>query len=386
MFHCPYCGTKVKEGENFCINCGKQLPTDMEERFSIKKEFNQLWLLPIAVAIFSVLAIGFYYLILETQEGKAKELYEKGEREAMNTNYEQAKSFFEEALHHKKNFNQAEISFNFMDIAIQVESTLEEASDLSKENNYQEAVTLINESEKKLQNFKGPVVKNVITMISEKRNQVKIEQLNSNLNKDPSIDELKILLWEAEDIKNEEAEQITSEIRDQIIDYTFTKASEQMMISHFNDAAAIVQDGMKYAPDSEKLKSLQTTIDKEQTAFETAQQKRMEQAINMANEEKQINKDDAIKLLSVKRESDHQGNLVVKGKVKSVATIPINSILIKYSLLSEKNEEILNNEVYVYPDKLLPSEEGKFEFTHFDINKPAEGFTIQVNNITWYTD
>ncbi|AIF43923.1 zinc ribbon domain-containing protein [Virgibacillus sp. SK37] len=386
MFHCPYCGTKVKEGENFCIKCGKQLPTDMEERFSTEKKFNKLWLLPIAVAVFSLLAIGFYYLILETQVGKAKELYEKGEEEAMNSNYEQAKSFFEQALQHKKNFNQAEISLHFMDIATQIESTLEEVSNLSEKNNYQEAVSLINESEKKLQNFKGPVVKHVITVIAEKRNQIKIEQLNSTLDKNPSIDELKILLWEAEDIKNEEAEQITSEIRNQIIDYTFTKASEQMMISHFNDAAAIVQDGMKYAPDAEKLKSLQTTIDKEQTAFETAQQQRMEQAINMANEEKQVNKDDAIKLLSVTSESDHQGNLVVKGKVKSVATIPIHSILIKYSLLSEQNEEILNNEVYVYPDKLLPNEEGKFEFTHFDVDAPAKDFTIQVNNITWYTE
>src|SRR5690606_1770414 len=179
--------------------------------------------------------------------------------------------------------------------------------------------------------------------------------------------------------------QITENIRNQIVDFTYTKASEQLSEKHFSDAQMIVEDGIKYAPNSEKLHSLQTTIEKEKVSFEITQQQRIQQAIDTAEEEREMNETDAIKVDSVKLENDDQGNLVVKGEVKSIATIPVSSILVEYSLLTN-DAEFLSNEVYVFPDTLYPKESGKFEFTHFDINQDVKNIDIKVKKITWYTN
>src|SRR5699024_11914754 len=115
--------------------------------------------------------------------------------------------------------------------------------------------------------------------------------------------------------------------------------------------------------ESEKLQSLKTTIEKEKTAFETAQEERIEQAINMAAEENEVNQSDAVELNSVKLKKDGKDKLIVKGKVDSIATIPIHSVVIEYTLTSDKDDETLSNKVFIYPDKLYPNETGKFEYT-----------------------
>ncbi|WP_099157906.1 zinc-ribbon domain-containing protein [Virgibacillus ndiopensis] len=386
MPHCPYCGTKIKEDELYCINCGNQLPNDIYDRLEVKKPFNKLWYVPIILTIFLIFSSGIYYLFLQNQTAEAKELYEKGEKSALKGDYKEAKQLFQDALDHKENLSEAAVSSNFMESVLKLQSKLKDANDQLENQEFQKALTLINESENLLKNFNGTVVTELINTIVTQRQATKIEQLKYELQKKPSIDDLKILLWEADAIKNDEAKEITASIRNQIIDYTFSKASDLLNKKQFSDASILVEDGLKYASDSDKLQSLKTTIDKEKIAFETALEQRIEQAINTAAEEQQLNENDAIELVSVKVESDEQGNLVVKGQVKSVATIPINSILIEYSLTTKEGKEFLSNEVYVYPDTLYPDETGKFEFTHFDIHEKEKNVDIKVNKIKWYTE
>lgn len=386
MLHCPYCGTNINEDEKYCIKCGRMLPEDINIRTGKKKYINKWWYVPAALAVLLIAINGIYYLVLENRTAEAKNLYEQGEKSVLKGDYDQARELFAKALDHKSSFNHAATSLNFTGKALNIEASLKEAETFLEKKDYQQAISLINDAESDLKNFNGSAVNLLIEDIAEKRDTIKTEQLLDTLEQEPNIDDLKILLWEAEAIKNEVSENITSEIRNQIIDYSYSKASEQLKNKQFSDALIIVEDGLKYAPNAEKLQSLKTTIDKEQVAFETAQEQRIEQAINTAAEEQQLNETDAIEVVSVNIEHDQQGNLAVKGKVKSVATIPINSILIEYSLLTKNGTEVLSNEVYVYPDKLYPEENGNFEFTHFDLDEQGKNLDIEVNKITWYTE
>lgn len=386
LFHCPYCGTQVKNNELYCIKCGKHLPEDMHTRMNVSKSTNKFWYLPLAVIFLLSLSIGIFFLYLENQTEYAKELYSEGEKSAQEGNYEEAKDLFEQALEQKGNFPQASNAVEFMDIAIRIHSKLESASKHLAKQEYQEALSLIVDTESSLKNYNGSVVKKLVNEIILTRNTIKIDQLNSQLQKQPTIDELKVLLWEAESIKSTEAEKITTTIRKQIIDYTYSKASEQLNKRHFSDAQTLVDNGLIYAPESKKLNSLQTAISNERSAFETAQQSRIESALNTAEEERKQNKNDAVKLVSVELQNDNQKNLVVKGKVKSVATIPINTILVEYDLLTTKGEKFKSNEVYVFPDTLYPNEAGEFEFTHFDIKNETSNLKVEVTKIKWYTD
>lgn len=96
---------------------------------------------------------------------------------------------------------------------------------------------------------------------------------------------------------------------------------------------------------------------------------------------------EAVELLKVRYKEDEQGALVVTGEVKSVATIPIHSIIVKYSLFHDKDEEAyITNKAFVFPDILYPGESGEFEFSHFDIEEEVEITKIQIEKFTWYTN
>lgn len=386
MLHCPYCGSIVKEDESFCIKCGKELPNDINARFKQKKYFNRYWLFPIFSLVLCILSFMSIHFILQHKEASAKQLYNEGENFIIEENYEKAKEAFSDALNYKDNFYDANAALKFTEKVIQINKDLKKAMKQQENNEFKEALSMIDTAERTLKNYHGSAVNHLIDQIIITRNDTKIEQLKYLLSKQPNIDDLKSLLWESEAINNSDAEEITLNIKNQIVDYTFSKASEQLNNKQFNDAQILVDDGLKYASDSEKLLSLKTTIEKEKNAFEMEQQERIEQAIHLAAEEQEKNKEDAVKLNSVKIDNDEQGNWIINGEVTSVATVPINSVLIEYSLLTNKDEEIVSNKVYVFPDKLYMNEDGKFEFTHYDIDKKHKKIKVKVNKITWYTD
>ncbi|TMN23420.1 zinc ribbon domain-containing protein [Lentibacillus cibarius] len=385
MHHCPYCGTKVLDNEIYCVECGEKLPGDMQERQKKKKSFNNYWYIPMSVLLLLVLASGLYYIFMQHQSTKAAKLYQKAETYAMEGNYTKANDTLQKSLNNAHNFQQAKDALHFTEKAKSIQKNMEQASDLLDKKKFQQALALINEAEDSLTNYNGEAVTKLIDKLTKNRNRLKLAQLKHKLNQDPNIDDLKVLLWEADEIQSDEADKIMTSIRNQIVDYTFSKASEQLNDHQFSDALLIVEDGLKYAPDSKKLHSLKTTIDKEKTAFETAQRQRMEQAINSAEQERKLNENDAIELVTVQAKRDKQGKVTVQGKVKSAATIPVNSILVEYSLLTDDKTRV-TNKVYVYPDTLYPDETGQFSFTHYEIDQKTDDLTINVDRIKWYTD
>ncbi|MFU0791714.1 MAG: zinc ribbon domain-containing protein [Virgibacillus proomii] len=386
MLYCPYCGTQTKEDEHYCVKCGKYLPEDRYNRINNKSPWIKRWKLPLLSSVIVLLSFLSTYIILEINTAKAKDLYIEGEEKVLKQDYQTAKTLFQEALDHKSNFYQAQNSLDFMDTALSIQAVIKEATTLMEKKQFQQALTMLNKPEQKLKNFNGEAVNQIIELITKKRNTIKLNQIKYELEKKPNIDKLKLLLWEAASIETGEASTITENIRNQIISFVFTKASEQLNNKQFNDAQLIVKDGLKYAPESEKLLSLQTTIDKEKIAFETAQQNRIEQAMSTASQEQQANKSNAIILKNIDLTNDDQGNLVVKGQVQNKAAIPINSIVVKYAILTKKGKEILTNEVYIYPDELYPNKKGKFEFTHYDLDEKYMNLKAEVKAITWYTE
>ncbi|WP_246206595.1 zinc ribbon domain-containing protein [Virgibacillus ihumii] len=355
-------------------------------RLENKKEFNKFWYIPIAIVVLVVLSTGSYYVFMQNQIADAKNLYKKAEEVAMEGHFNKAKQLLNESLKNSKNFAQADLALSYVQKGIDIKSNLAEAENLMKQQEFQQALSIINDAEDSIMNYEGAAVTELINTLTAKRNAIKIEQLKYKLGHDPSISELKTLVWEAESIKTEEADKITNKIRNQIIDYTYSKASKQLNAKQFSDASIIVEEGLKYAPESEKLQSLKTTIDKEKIAFETTQRQRIEQAISTAEKERKFNQNKAVELVSVSLDNNQQGNLIVKGKVKSNATVPINTILVEYSLLTKDENAFSSNEVYVYPDTLYPDETGKFEFTHYDIDQKDREIKVQVDQINWYTD
>ncbi|MCP8616016.1 zinc ribbon domain-containing protein [Salirhabdus salicampi] len=390
MAHCPYCSTEVNNDEQYCIKCGRELPTDLEERLRQKREerastsfFHKWWLLPIGALFLAVLLFTGTYFYLDAQTSKAKELYENGALLAVEGHYSDAKELFEQAMEVKGNFSEAQDTAKFMDIAINIQQQLTSAKKLMDEGAYQQAVDITKQAENKLKHYNGQVVSLLLEDILATRNEVKTAEVEKQLVDKPTIEDLKLLLWQVESIQSEKAQELASEIRKRLVDHTYSSANELLKVKQFNTALGVVKDGLKYAPDNEKLTSMKTTIEKEKVAFETEQRKRIEQAMNAAEQEYERNKNDAIEIISIETQLEEYGGLVVRGIIESVATVPIYSVSVSYKLLNEDKEVMEENEVYLYPETLYPNEIGQFEINHFDIE---EELTAEIETVKWFLD
>ena len=138
MFHCPYCGSIVKEDESFCIKCGKELPDDLNARFNQKKHFNRYWLLPIFCLLICVVSLMAFFFILQHQETTAKQLFNQGESFILEEDYSKAKEAFSDALTYKDNFFEANVALNFTNKVLQIEEDLKQAMKQQENNEFKE--------------------------------------------------------------------------------------------------------------------------------------------------------------------------------------------------------------------------------------------------------
>ncbi|WP_188205626.1 zinc ribbon domain-containing protein [Alkalibacillus aidingensis] len=383
MMYCPKCGAKTKHDEAYCVVCGAQLPKDLEERTQNIDGFNRWWLAPIITfACILLLGIGLHFY-LEYNNSKAIEAYETGVEYALEGQYKRAQDHFEEALTYNSNLEVASTNVDFMDIALEINDQLQDIDTLIEQGAFQQAMQITQESENRLSNYNGEIINQLLDSIIDKRNQVRLSQVKQRIEEDPPIEELKILLWQLDSVDHDEAEELREMMRNRIINYTVSEANEMLQDHQFSTAKAIVDDGLRIDPENERLTSLKTTIEKQRIDFETQQREIIEQAMSQYELEQEQNENHAVELLDVEVDVNEFDEVIVAGELKSVATVPIHSIRIQYSLFDEDEELVTENETYLFPDTLYPDEVGEFEHTHYDI---PENVTINIDQITWYLE
>ncbi|WP_112180695.1 MULTISPECIES: zinc ribbon domain-containing protein [Paraliobacillus] len=382
MAYCPYCGSITKTDELFCIQCGEKLPADIDSREIPSKRYFRFIYIPIIVALLSTIGCTSYYFYLQSQTKQANAAYEKAENYLLDEDYQEALVEIETALDHNSNFPAAQELQKFTELALTLKDTIEN----KEENSYQDALIEINQGKKELSSYSGEAVIQLTDQLDTSRKEIQLEKVKKKLEDEPSIQTLQTTLWEAEGIQDPEAIEIAASIREQIIAYSSTTANQLLQENQFTEARSIVASGLQYAPDSEKLSSLKTTIEKEKTAFETAQEKRIEQALTAVEAERDLNNNDAVELTNAELGEDDQGNIIIFGEIKSVATIPINSIAITYNIIDKEDNIMETNEIYVYPETLYPDEVGKFDHTHYDLMDKDNAFDVKIETIKWFID
>ncbi|UOQ48025.1 zinc ribbon domain-containing protein [Gracilibacillus caseinilyticus] len=385
MSFCPNCGSQVQEMETFCVSCGKRLPEDILKRKRPVKPSKKWWFLPVLSILIACLIIGSVYVFQRYQTNKALSYFNEAEEMAQIGDYKQALTLIDFALEYKERFPAAEQVGAFLKVAIQTEDQFKQVKTTLDEHHFQQSFDILQQSEESLQHFNGDLVDQLMEQNMLLKNQTMLAQATYQLSNDPSRDDLKTLLWEIQDISEDQAADVKSQITEKLVSMTYKKATALLNDLQFSKALLVIDDTMKVIESSEQLESLKTTINKEKTAFESAQEERIEQAITAFEEEQELNESHAIELKDIQLQKD-KDTWKVTGELKSVATVPIHSILVKYTVYDEEENALVDNEVYVFPETLYPNEVGKFEFTHYDMESEAKQLTPKMEEITWYLD
>ncbi|TLS37289.1 hypothetical protein [Pseudalkalibacillus caeni] len=370
------------------MNCGNELTPATRQK---QRKRQKLWVsIPVAASLLLGEGLGGYYYYEKSLTEASVSSFKEGEQLAKQEKYEEAYKKFEKAQKDRSDFPAAESNQKLMQLAMDVQHQLDSANGERKQDAYTDALARLRKTDSTLKKYDGELVEDLQKKVRNARTTVMVAELKYDMNGKETIDELKPILLRAESLTVKEAAEIADQVRKQIVEVAYKEANGYLTENHFTNALATVAKGLEINKNSEKLKNLQTAIKKKQTAFEQAQQKRIEQAMVAAAKEKEKNQTDALKLEEVTTEVNEFNELVVKGKVQSVATVPIFSVSIKYTVLNEKKEPTDNKgEIYVNPDTLYPDDQGTFDFMVLNLEAEKEklkNYTVKITDMTWYLE
>src|SRR5690625_4290546 len=119
--------------------------------------------------------------------------------------YKEARDLFKRALNQKKDFYNANVSMTFTNNVLQIQREFDEAIVQLDAKNLDDALAIVNDTDQLLKNFHRPAATPIVKNMDELRTKRKIEQLNKRIAAKPSINDHMTLLFEAESIKTNDA-------------------------------------------------------------------------------------------------------------------------------------------------------------------------------------
>lgn len=342
-----------------------------------------LW--PIAIPVLSLLLSGsigyFYYQHQMNVNQQVIDMKDKAEKAALKGEYKQALSLLKEATDLRPTYTVLQDDQKQIQKAVELEKSLDDISSSLKRQELEKANSKISKFKDSLKNLKGPLFSPFQKRIADKETMLAVAKIKVELDKLNTVDQLSVKLTSLSSLKSKESDEVNQLIRSKIVTLTLKDAEKLLNKKQYSEALDSVDKGLNYASKNSKLLSFKDRIKKEQTAFEKAEQERIEQAMEAAAQEDLNNKTAAVSVENLDVYLDEYGDLTITGDVQNTATVAISSITIYYTMYDYSGNTIGSDSMYVDSYYLEPGEVGSFSDTQYGVNQEV---TVEIDNATWY--
>lgn len=376
MGYCPKCGANVHDEELFCVACGTKLPTDRHLRFQAKKITKKTWLLPLISFLFISFSFFGIKWLHQQRVTEATAVFDQATAAFYEGDYEKSLTLTEEATSIYPSFQAAEDLNRLLTLYLN-------DSDIDHTSTYQEKSEKLYQLQITLDDYSGDAIDRFIMEIKQTQEQLQLEQIDTRLSDDLSIQDLQALVWEIDAIHSTEALLLKQQLRERLSSSISSLANSYLADNQFNDAIELVDNGLYYLPEDPRLLSLKETINLAQNQFVTLLEERMQKAYQSYEEEVAFNQSQAVDVSDLSLTESSSQQLKVKGKVKSEATVPIYHIEVTFELLDESNDVIDTRTTFVYPDVLYPYDEGQFDYIFLDDQFNDAAVDVKISSISW---
>ncbi|PMC39238.1 hypothetical protein CJ195_04715 [Bacillus sp. UMB0899] len=377
---CTNCGANiVVKTANYCSNCGKELEEQLHPS-SYKKKKILVYLTP----CLSVLLVSSGLFLTHTYESKvnAKVLnfQEKAENAALSGEYNKALSLINTGLSYRSDYSVLKKEKEIVESVIDLNQDLNAVEQKILNEQFEDAQKELNTIKRQVDTTTSPLFVKLTYEIEQVETSVKVGAMKEEINQLTTIDELAAKLSTLYSLEVQEASEIKQQIYKKMVSISASEAESYLEQKHFNKAINSVEDALQYVVNNEKLLSLKDRINGEKTAFEVAEQERINKAIQVAKKEEQMNLTKAVELVETKVNVDKYGDAYIKGSVKNNGTQSVHSIVIEFRVLSEKGSVLEEGKTNVFPNKLQPGQAGEFEHISYSTK---EKVMVEVTNISW---
>lgn len=231
-----------------------------------------------------------------------------------------------------------------------------------------------------LQTVKGPLATLLSKQLEEKSTTLVVAKIKVEINKLSTVDELAGKLNALSSLHSAETDEVKRLIVAKIVELTTKSAEQQLSQNNFTDAAATIDKGLEYATNDTKLLSFKDRIQNAKTAFEKAEQARIQKAIEVAAQEDLNNHNAAVTVGNFNVFTDEYGDLHISGELNNHATVPISSIKIYYSVYDANGNSLGSDFMYGDPYYLEPGQNGSFDDYFYGVNQDCN---VKITRITW---
>ncbi len=353
----------------------------------VQVENKFLRFLPVLAPIVSILVVGiglsFYFF--QQKEVNADVLKLKGvaEESAINENYAQAKRLIQQALSKRPSYLALTEDLEVIEKAMEYEKILTSVSKQIQKNNFADASKEITSLKQKLKDVEGPVFENIHKQVEVKEIKITVGTIKKELNGLKTVDQLGGKLSILSSLPEKEASAVKTEIINRIVQISSNEVENELSENNFTEAFAIIEKGLQFAVNHEKLLSLKKRVEQSQIAFGNSEQQRIEQAMEAAAQEDLKNKTAAVQVSDLSVEISEYGDLYISGQVQNVATTSISSITVYFTIYDANNNYIDEGYATVNPYYLEPGEWGYFEDSYYGVYQDVN---VEIDHCTWYLD
>lgn len=377
---CTNCGANIAEKTvNYCSNCGKKL----EEQFhpaSYKKKKMLVYLTP----FLSLLLVSSGLILTHTYESKINatvlNFQVKAEKAALAGEYKKALSYIKSGLSYRNDYEVLEKEKEIVESIIELNEDLNDVEQKIMNEHFDDAQQDLNTIKKQVDISSSPLFVKLSYEIEQVETSVKVGAMKEEINQLSTIDELAEKLSSLYSMEIQEASEVKQQIHMKMVSISESEAEKNLEHKHFNQALNSVDEALQYVVNNEKLLSLKDRIIEEKTAFEVAEQDRINKAIQVAKMEEQLNLTKAVELVEVETNVDKYGDAYIQGSVKNNGTESVHSIVIEFQVLNENGSILDEGKTNVFPNKLKPGEVGEFEHVSYSTKEKVK---VEITNISW---
>ncbi|MCA1023752.1 zinc ribbon domain-containing protein [Halobacillus litoralis] len=383
MITCPQCNYENAEGSRYCSQCGASL----SEESPADTKRKRLWLPILTPAIVLVLVGAALYFVYDQQAGINKEVVTwktEAEEAALAGEYREAEKLLTRAIQERPDEEALQEELSHVQTALSMEKELEEVSKLLEEGSLSEADEQLSTIQAALKQENGRLYQTLVPALNEMDSRFTLQEVNEELSKITDVDELAAKLNTLSDLNLEEAAKVREKIYEKIVNRSTKTAEAAAEEKQYTEAIALIDEGLQYVSNDEKLIQLKERVQQEKQAFEQAAQERLESAMQQAAQDELRNETEALEVADIRMEKDEFGDYKISGELKSVATQVISTISVKYDIKTQDGEVVRSESAKVYPNYLTPGSTGSFEKMYYNLEEGE--YMVEMTELEWLVE
>lgn len=336
----------------------------------------------ILLVIISAILFNSYKGELDHNE-HVLELQSNAKVAALSGSYQEALTLLEDAIAIRPHYQALVKDQDIVYAALKLERLSEELNETIEAGKEAEAEKQLEQLRQELNGNKEPIFDKHREKLEELNLKYTILSLTGELSSISTINDLGNLLNVVNGLAGGEAETLRNQIINRIHTTATAEVNDLLKKKKFTSALSTTEEALAWVRTDEVLLDLKQRVKQEQTAYELAEEQRIQKAMEEAAAEDYINQTAAIELINHEKVMNELGEIVIVAYLKNVATRSIYDITVNYRITDAANKVVAEGTSEVTPNYVAPSEGMSFSLTLPENINYEEELSVTITKGTW---